>query len=87
MNDQEIAIIANPINGFNDTAHFTPGNTCQVKRWSDDAVVYSGNKTAWNSGVVHAQSGDIVWWFNFSALKTAGYDVNAITQKEYMAIV
>lgn len=79
INDQKIAVISNPINGFNDTIHFSPGNTYQVRRWSDDAVVYAGNKTAWNGGALHTQSGDKVWWFNFSSVKTEGdyyiYDV------------
>ena len=77
--DQKFAIISNPINGFNDTIHFTPGTSYQVRRWSDDAVIFTANITKWNGGAVHAQSGDKVWWFNFTAFKTAGdyyvYDV------------
>ncbi|HYV93158.1 MAG TPA: glycoside hydrolase family 9 protein [Chitinophagales bacterium] len=81
--DQKIAIIANPQTGFNDTAHFTPGNSYQVKRWSDDAIVFSGGITAWNGGATHAQSGDKVWWFDFSSVTAADdyyiYDVtNAV---------
>ncbi len=66
--DQKIAIIANPQTGFNDTAHFTPGNSYQVKRWSDDAVVFTGSITTWNSGATQSQSGDKVWWFDFSSV-------------------
>jgi hypothetical protein len=81
--DQKIAIIANPVNGFNDTTHFIPGSTYQVRRWSDDAIVFSGRITKWNGGAIHAQSGDNVWWFNFSSLRTAGdyyiYDVTNAT--------
>src|ERR1700704_5260093 len=68
--DQKIAIIANPQTGFNDTAHFTPGTTYQVRRWSNDGVVFSGTITAWNSGATQTQSGDKVWWFDFSSLIT-----------------
>ncbi|MBA3648622.1 MAG: glycoside hydrolase family 9 protein [Chitinophagales bacterium] len=66
--DQKIAVIANPQTGFNDTIHFTPGNTYQVRRWNDDAIVYSGNITTWNSGITQSQSGDQVWWFDFSSV-------------------
>lgn len=68
--DQKIAIIANPQTGFNDTAQFTPGNSYQVRRWNDDGVIFSGNITAWNGGATQAQSGDKVWWFDFSSVTT-----------------
>src|SRR6476661_6705569 len=68
--DQKIAIIANPQTGFNDTAHFTPGTSFQVRRWSDDGVVFSGSIAAWNAGATQTQSGDKVWWFDFSSVTT-----------------
>ncbi len=81
--DQKIAVIANPQSGFNDTAHFTPGTSYQVRRWIDDAVIFSGSITAWNGGATHSQSGDKVWWFDFSSVTAADdyyiYDVtNAV---------
>lgn len=81
--DQKIAIIANPQTGFNDTAHFIPGTSYQVRRWSNDAVVFSGSITAWNGGATQTQSGDKVWWFDFSPVTTPDdyyiYDVtNAV---------
>jgi len=81
--DQKIAIIANPQTGFNDTAHFTPGTSYQVRRWSDDAIVFTGSLTAWNGGATQTQSGDKVWWFDFSSVTAADdyyvYDVtNAV---------
>lgn len=81
-NTQKIAIISNPINGFNNTESFSPStgtNQYQVRRWSDDVVMFSGTLTVWNGGAIHSQSGDQVWWFDFSNLSTAGsyyiYDV------------
>lgn len=81
-NAQKIAVISHPINGFNNNESFAPStgtNQYEVRRWSDDVVVFSGTITAWNNGNLHAQSGDEVWWFDFSNLTTPGsyyiYDV------------
>ncbi len=81
-NSRKVAVIADPQNGYNASESFSPGtgvNQYQVRRWADDAVVYTGSLTAWNSGATHAQSGDKGWWFDFSALTTTGsyyvYDV------------
>ena len=81
-NDQKIAIISNPQTGFNAASTFSPGvgvNEYQIRDWNTNAVVYSGTLTAWNSGATHTQSGDKVWWFDFSAHTTSGvyyvYDV------------
>jgi endoglucanase len=74
-NDQKIAIISNPQTGFNSASTFVPGTTAnnyQIRNWTTDAVVFSGTLTAWNGGATHAQSGDKVWWFDFSAFTTAG---------------
>ncbi|MBV6479528.1 MAG: hypothetical protein HGGPFJEG_02312 [Ignavibacteria bacterium] len=77
--DRKIAVISNPVIGYNNNNPFTPGNNYQVRRFSDDVLVYSGTITAWNGGVTQSQSGDKVWWFEFTALNTPGnyyvYDV------------
>lgn len=70
--DQKIAIIANPINGYNNTTSFAPGATYQVRDWVSNAVVFTGSLTPWNGGATQAQSGDKVWWFDFSSFTTAG---------------
>lgn len=78
--DKKIAVISNPQTGYNSNDHYIPGNVCEIRRWSDDVVVYSGAPVAWNGGSVHSQSGDIVWWFDFSAFTSPGsyyvYDVS-----------
>lgn len=71
-NAQKIAVISNPITGFNAGDSFTPGNTYQVRNWSDDAVVFDASITAWNNGATHSQSGDQVWWFDFSSVTESG---------------
>jgi endoglucanase len=80
---EKIAVISNPVTGYNSTSPFSPGtgtNNYEIRQWSDDAVVFSGTITAWNSGATHAQSGDIIWWFDFSSVSAPGsyyvYDVS-----------
>ncbi|MCP5939928.1 hypothetical protein NL351_28865, partial [Klebsiella pneumoniae] len=74
-NSKKVAVIADPQTGFNSTESFAPGtgaNQYQVRRFSDDAIVYSGTITSWKSGTTHVQSGDRGWWFDFSSLATPG---------------
>lgn len=70
--DKKVAVISNPVIGYNNTNPFTPGSSYQVRRWSDDAVVYSGTITSWNAGATHSQSGDKVWWFDFTNVNVVG---------------
>lgn len=79
---KKIAVVVDPQVGYNADESFTPGtgvNQYQVRRWSNDAVVFSGTLAVWNSGATHDQSGDKGWWFDFSTLETVGsyyiYDV------------
>lgn len=80
QNAQKIAVISNPVVGYNNTSTFSPGATYQVRNWFTDAVVYTSSLTAWNSGTTQAQSGDKVWWFDFTSFTTPGsyyiYDVS-----------
>ncbi|MBS1518078.1 MAG: glycoside hydrolase family 9 protein [Bacteroidetes bacterium] len=77
--DEKIAVISNPQSGYNSNDPYLPGNVYQVRKWDDDAVVYSGNIAQWNSGATQTQSGDKVWWFDFSSVSAVGsyyiYDV------------
>ncbi|MFN6945025.1 MAG: glycoside hydrolase family 9 protein [Cytophagaceae bacterium] len=69
---QKIAVIADPQTGYNSGLSFTPSATLEVRRWDDHEVVFSDEITEWNGGAVHAQSGDRVWWFDFTDLTEAG---------------
>lgn len=72
-NARKVAVISNPITGYNNGSSFTPGTTTyEIRKWSDDAIVFSGSITQWNGGATHSQSGDQVWWFDFSAFTTSG---------------
>jgi hypothetical protein len=76
----KIAIISNPIEGFNAEDSFTPSSTYEVRRVSDDGVEFRGTPTIWKDGLVDNKSGDKVWHFDFSALEKIGdyyiYDVD-----------
>ena len=75
----KVAVISDPITGFNSGLAFQAGATYQLRNWMTDAVVFSGAPQLWNNGNQHLQSGDRGWWFDFSSVTTAGsyyvYDV------------
>jgi endoglucanase len=48
----------------------TGTNACQVRRWNDNVVVYSGTLVAHKNSATHTQSGDKGWWFDFSSVTT-----------------
>jgi endoglucanase len=72
VNARKIAFISNPITGYNNTQTFTPGKVYQVRNAATDAVVYTGMPAAWKGGQLHTQSGDKVWWFDFSNVTATG---------------
>ncbi len=82
----KIAVISNPIEGFNASETFTPSSNYEVRRLSDDTVVFSGTPVVWKDGLTHAKSGDKVWHFDFSSLQDVGeyyiYDVDN-SEKSY----
>ena len=72
VNARKIAVVSNPVVGYNNAETFTPGLTYEVRRWDTDAVAFTGTPAAWKGGQLHPQSGDKVWWFDFSNLTTPG---------------
>ncbi len=75
QNARKVAVIINPQVGSNANRPFqasTGANQYQVRRWTDDAVVFSGTIQAWKDGVTQTQSGDKGWWFDFSTVNTPG---------------
>lgn len=71
---QKTCIINNPQSGFDYAAgdFYTPGNTMQLVRSSDHVVVMSGNISSWHNGATYDQSGDNLWWFDFTSYSTPG---------------
>ncbi|GAA4469675.1 hypothetical protein GCM10023189_57080 [Nibrella saemangeumensis] len=75
QNARKVAVIINPQVGSNANQPFnasTGPNQYQVRRWSDDTVVFSGTIQAWNNGATQTSSGDKGWWFDFSPVNTPG---------------
>jgi hypothetical protein len=70
--DPKVAVIRLAVRGYDAGEKFAPGETYQVRRADDGAVVFSGKAVPWNGGAVEASSGDRGWWFEFSAVNTAG---------------
>ena len=67
-------VVNNPVTGFDADAgdFYTPGATLKIYRATDHVEVLSGPATAWHAGATYDQSGDKLWWFDFSALTTPG---------------
>jgi endoglucanase len=68
----KVAVISDPQKGFNAAEQYRPGNTLEVRAWNHHAVVFTGAPAAWSNGLIHAQSGDRVWWFDFSPVTNHG---------------
>lgn len=74
-NMRKVATIVDPQAGANAAESFSPGigaNQYEVRRWSDNAVIYKGTLSSWRNGATHQQSGDRGWQFDFSSVKTPG---------------
>ncbi len=78
-NGDKVAVLVDPQEGFNSADSYTPGSVFEVRRVSDDAVVFTGAPTVWNEGATEPFSGDRGWWFDFSSVTEEGdyyiYDV------------
>ncbi len=70
---EKIAVITQANQGFNAPENYTPATTLQVIDAATKDTVLQLNPQPWNNGAVHAQSGDKVWWLDFSALQAPGF--------------
>lgn len=68
----KVAVISSAQTGFNAGQTYTPGPTLEVRDWTTNAVVFSAAPTVWNGGATHDQSGDKVWWFDFTPVQRWG---------------
>lgn len=69
---KKVAVLSDPVEGWNATRELKPGATYQVRSWSDGKVTFSGAPQLWNGGAVEKSSGDRGFWFDFSALSEPG---------------
>ncbi|GAB4467168.1 MAG: hypothetical protein OHK0029_38940 [Armatimonadaceae bacterium] len=71
-NAAKVAVITQPIEGYNVSDTYTPGSELVVRRKSDNGVVLRGAPKVWRDGATHEDSGDKGWWFDFSTVTTPG---------------
>ena len=69
---EKIAVIRNPLTGFDHAESFSPGGTYALVDASNDNQVFTASPVAWNSGAEDVSSGDQTWWFDFSSYNTPG---------------
>ena len=66
------AIIRSPEIGYDAAQGFIPSRRYAVIDVVSGEAVFEGTPIAWNEGLIDTMSGDKLWWFDFSALKTKG---------------
>lgn len=69
---QKRAIIRSPEIGYDAAQSFTAGARYAVIDVATGKIVYEGSPEIWSDGKAHIQSGDKVWWFDFSAVTAEG---------------
>lgn len=69
---KKVAVLRDPVNGFDRADQYRPGATLQVVNTATNAVVFSGAPTRWKNGAVDSSSGDRAWHFDFSAVTQPG---------------
>jgi hypothetical protein len=70
--EAKVAVISDPIRGFNAGDHFAPGPNLELCRAADRTVVFGGPVELRDGGAVDAISGDRGWWFDFGAVRQPG---------------
>ena len=68
----KVAIIKDPKIGFDAGRNFSPSNRYAVINVTTGQSVYSGQPRPWKNGKVDELSGDRVWYFDFSNVRTPG---------------
>lgn len=71
-NGHKIAVLSNPQTGYNQSDSYSPSSNISLKNSLTHAVVFTASPVQWNSGTTHSQSGDKVWWFDFSSFSAPG---------------
>ncbi|MBN2806567.1 MAG: glycoside hydrolase family 9 protein [Prolixibacteraceae bacterium] len=69
---KKIAILKNPLIGFDQDKSYSPGTTFAVVNATSHEKVFTGAPVSWKSGTTDQSSGDQVWHFDFSSLETTG---------------
>ncbi|HEB62234.1 MAG TPA: hypothetical protein ENI82_03685, partial [Bacteroidetes bacterium] len=80
--DGKIAILRDPVTGYDSGESYNAGSSYQIKKVSDSTVVFTITPEEWKNGSTHDQSGDKVWWLNFTGFTTPGDYFIAETGKD-----
>ncbi|WP_203256524.1 glycoside hydrolase family 9 protein [Hyunsoonleella ulvae] len=71
-NSEKIAVIRNPLSGFDAAETFIPSTNYALINVNTGVQVLTGSPTAYKEGLEDVSSGDQAWWFDFSAVETQG---------------
>ncbi|MFY0612046.1 MAG: glycoside hydrolase family 9 protein [Hyphomicrobiaceae bacterium] len=71
-NDVKIAVLADPQIGYNASDEFSPARIYQVRRSSDDVVIFSARIVPYKKKKVQRSSGDRGYWFDFTSVREVG---------------
>ncbi len=69
---QKIAVIRDPVKGFDADLSFVPASKLHLVDVKTQAIVFSGTAQSWRQGAIAVASGDRAWWFDFSLIKKEG---------------
>lgn len=72
INANKVAVIRDPQTGYDANETYTSGTTFHLKSVTDNNTIFSGELVKWNNGATDPTSGDKVWYFDFSTVKTEG---------------
>lgn len=70
---RKVAVISQAVQGFNAPESYVPSAVLKVVNAETRETVFEGGPVAWKNGTVHSQSGDKVWWFDFSEVEAPGF--------------
>jgi endoglucanase len=68
----KIAIIRDPQVGFDSGTEYLPAESFTLVNAITLQEVFAAEITPWNSGSTHTDSGDKIWWFDFSVVVEEG---------------
>jgi endoglucanase len=69
---RKIAVLVDPVEGWNEREELPRPGKYEVRGWSDGKLMLSGVPKPWNGGALQKSSGDRGQWFDFSALSQDG---------------
>lgn len=69
---EKVCVLRQAMVGHDSPDSWQPGGAIEVRDAVSGQVVFGGAATPWGGGATHDQSGDRVWWFDFSDLEEEG---------------